>query len=267
MLAVVRFVLFFLPVALGTRIVISLAGVRLKYRMKDEEAKWLERVERISYGKGKVAWRTGEGPLVVLLHGYGGCAAQLYKIADMLVKEGFSVVAPDITSHGHSDGEKIMFRDFIDDVAILRDHLGEEVYAYVGHSAGGMCMMAGRRIHGLQAKKYICITTPSYPYPPIRAVQRRLNPPASVLEGYKGFIASQFEGKWGELDRQIYDYLPEDNLLLIYDNKDRFLLPGDLEAIQAYWPSAQKLITQEAGHEGVLRDKVCLETILSFLKS
>ncbi len=265
MYTVVRFVLLLLPFALGIRLVKQLAGVRVNYRPKEEEAQWLTRVERISYGEGKVAWRAGQGPLVVLVHGYGGAAAQWYKMADRLVATGFSVVALDITAHGQSDGDSIMFRDFIDDIALLRDHLGEEVYAYVGHSAGGMCMMASRRIHDLQAEKFICIATPGYPYPPVRAVQEKLNPSADILEEYQDFIAGQFEGTWGELDRQIYDYRTGGNLLLVYGSRDRFLRSGDLETIGSYWPLARKLIIEDTGHSSVLRDEVCLEGVVEFL--
>lgn len=265
-MVVLRMILFLLPGFLGSRLLVALAGKKFEYRYRDEEKDWLERVEQFSYGMGKYAWRAGQGPVVVLVHGYGGVAAQWYKIADMLVKAGYCVVAPDITAHGSTRGDKIRFRSFIDDLKQLEGVLNEDIYAYVGHSAGGLCMMAGRRVHGLKARKYVCIATPSYPYPPIKVMRKKIQPPEKVIGGYQDFLGRQFGCEWDDIVAHCFDFETGNNLLLVYDENDKYLEPGDLENIRQYWLEVKVLITTDAGHEQLLRSDVCIEKVGAFLQ-
>jgi pimeloyl-ACP methyl ester carboxylesterase len=49
-------------------------------------------------------WRWGRGPVVLLVHGWGGSAGQLQSFVQPLVREGFTVVAFDAPGHGVSGG-------------------------------------------------------------------------------------------------------------------------------------------------------------------
>ena len=48
-------------------------------------------------------WRWGNGPTVILLHGWGGYAGQLSAFVEPLVRSGYQVIAFDAPSHGESD--------------------------------------------------------------------------------------------------------------------------------------------------------------------
>src|SRR5262245_31924667 len=55
-------------------------------------------------GERLAAWRWGEGPAVLLAHGWGGRGGQLRAFVAPLVDAGFQVVAHDAPGHGASPG-------------------------------------------------------------------------------------------------------------------------------------------------------------------
>lgn len=83
-------------------------------------------------------WLGGEGPAVLLLHGYPQTAQIWHKIAPQLA-EHYTVVCPDLRGYGDSDKP----RDGYDKKTMARDMhevmlaLGQTTYALVGHDRGG----------------------------------------------------------------------------------------------------------------------------------
>src|SRR5687767_14343915 len=83
------------------------------------------------------AWRWGEeGPVVVLLHGWGSHAARFADFVGPLRAAGFSVIGIDAPAHGASPGRFSDLPRFRDSLAeVLRAH--EPIHAVIGHSLGG----------------------------------------------------------------------------------------------------------------------------------
>jgi 2-succinyl-6-hydroxy-2,4-cyclohexadiene-1-carboxylate synthase len=83
----------------------------------------------------------GEGPAVLLLHGFTGTGASLDDLAGALRRDGHRTLAPDLLGHGASDApghpaRHDVARQAADLAAILRD-LGAVPAAVVGYSFGG----------------------------------------------------------------------------------------------------------------------------------
>ncbi|MBC8072660.1 MAG: alpha/beta hydrolase [Deltaproteobacteria bacterium] len=90
---------------------------------------------------------SGEGPTVVLLHSSGLSGRQFRKLAQALVAEHFSVVAPDLAGHGRSpallEPASHSFRDDVQWVVeLLRGCGGAHV---VGHSYGAFVGLQAAR--------------------------------------------------------------------------------------------------------------------------
>ena len=58
--------------------------------------------QRLDLGEGLVAWRWGEGPTVLLAHGFEGSPVQFGAVIDALVERGYAAVALDMPAHGAS---------------------------------------------------------------------------------------------------------------------------------------------------------------------
>ena len=87
----------------------------------------------------------GEGPVLLLLHGFSSSAEQNYVqtgIVEAFADAGYRVIAPDIRGHGKSqvrDDPKSWPRDAVarDQIALMR-HLEAEPHAVIGYSFGAL---------------------------------------------------------------------------------------------------------------------------------
>ncbi len=82
-------------------------------------------------------WVGGEGPALLLLHGYPQTGQMWRKMTPSLIGQ-FSVVCPDLRGYGDSDKPRDGFdkRTMAKDMAELMRELGHERYAVVGHDRG-----------------------------------------------------------------------------------------------------------------------------------
>lgn len=89
-------------------------------------------------------WRDGDGPTIVLLHGFGDDGACWSAVAGDLVAAGWSVVAPDTAGHGRTplpDGEPFTAERRAADTVALIEHLRVGPVALAGHSMGALTAM------------------------------------------------------------------------------------------------------------------------------
>jgi pimeloyl-ACP methyl ester carboxylesterase len=80
----------------------------------------------------------GDGPLVVLLHGFPETHRSWQLQASFLVENGFRVVVPDLRGFGETDKPRVGYDldTLADDVTSLIAELGERPHALVGHDWG-----------------------------------------------------------------------------------------------------------------------------------
>jgi pimeloyl-ACP methyl ester carboxylesterase len=94
----------------------------------------------VPYEHGWVAYRDfgGQGPTVMLVHGLGGNLAHWGRVAPLL-HEQYRLIAIDLPSHGASTAPAdYSFDHDLDAVDEVRQSLGLDRPALVGHSYGGM---------------------------------------------------------------------------------------------------------------------------------
>jgi pimeloyl-ACP methyl ester carboxylesterase len=93
-------------------------------------------------------WRWGRGPVVLLVHGWGGSAGQLQAFVQPLVSAGFTVVAFDAPGHGVSGGTWASLPRLAAAVTHVAETVGP-VHAIIAHSLGGPAagLALGRGLH------------------------------------------------------------------------------------------------------------------------
>lgn len=77
---------------------------------------------------------------IVLVHGWSGRGTQLFKIADELIKVGYSTISFDAPAHGKSPGRTTIMSEFVETILEIERQLGP-FEAAVGHSLGGMSLL------------------------------------------------------------------------------------------------------------------------------
>ena len=229
----------------------------------------MQQARRIDYGQtsDKVAWQWGNGPLVICIHGWGGAgASDMAPMAMGIAAQGFQVIAIDMTAHGSSSGKRIGFKQFIADITEFSHCVEKPVHAYIGYSAGGLSMMAARVLHGVSAQKYVCISSPRKPYPPLVLLKKRLMVSNKILTHYQSHLASQFEMPWHDITAQCFAEESGKSLMLIYDTSDRFINHTDGDEIKAIWSTAHLVKTHGNSHRQMPDSTEVINEVVQYLK-
>jgi len=268
LIKIAKYAIRVMPESAASAIVRALAAMTRRPPVSSFELEAMAQAGRMRYGENNknVAWVWGDGPLVVFVHGWSGRAAQMAPLALHVANLGFRSVAIDVTGHGDSPKRHTRWDYFLRDIAASAQSLDEEIYAYVGHSAGALSMMAARALKGIHALRYVCICAPSFPFPPINVIQKKLNPKEAVLEGYKAYIAGQFETTWERLRAGCSYANAGSDTLLFYDKTDRFVHHSEGDKIQALCPGARVVKTSAYSHQRILAAPELAQAVGEFLK-
>jgi len=219
--------------------------------------------ERLDLGEGLVAWRWGEGPTVLLAHGFEGSPAQFGAVIDALVERGCAVVALDMPAHGASGGDEASPATFARAVDQALRRLGT-VHAVVGHSLGaaaGLYAVAQRGGVG----RIALISSPS-------ALERVLRGFAGAVRlsrrGADAFVAS-VERRVGQpaADFDVKRIAPLLSLpiLLVHDQNDRQVPVAEAARAAHILPGAELMVTRGLGHNRLLADPAVVTAIVEFV--
>jgi pimeloyl-ACP methyl ester carboxylesterase len=212
----------------------------------------------------------GKGPTVILVHGWGSGLQHMLKIAEFIFARGFKVILFDLSGHGTHLAKKANFADFIEDInqvyQAYKDTDG--VHAIVGHSAGAMCLMAAKKQRQLCAKKYVCISAPAFPHPPITQIKKLTGIGHKSLERFKSHYAKYFNSDWESLlSGSIYQNTlkKDESLLVVHDHDDRLVPITDKDLTTSHWSNADSLVTHGLGHTKILTNQTVCTKIADFV--
>lgn len=214
---------------------------------------------------GIAGWRVGEGPVVAMVHGWGGQGVQFVRMAHHLADRGFTAVFIDARNHGDSAPAHLGFDRFMKDAADLQAHLGAPPFAWIGHSAGALGVMAARRIFGLKAEAFVCLATPLFPYVPLDKVQV-IGAGSDVIEGLKTLLAQEFSATWIDLE-QGAAWAPDAcaHLMAVYDETDPTVSAQDAFKLARIWRGARVMLTSGFGHNRIVGAEAIIESVSEFL--
>ena len=114
----------------------------------------------------------GEGPLVVLCHGFPECWYSWRHQLTGLAEAGYHVVAPDMRGYGGTDAperiEAYTILHLVGDVVGLIDQLGEKQAVLVGHDWGSIVAWTGALLRPDRFRAVVGMSVPFLPRLPIR---------------------------------------------------------------------------------------------------
>jgi pimeloyl-ACP methyl ester carboxylesterase len=219
--------------------------------------------ERIALGDGLVAWRWGQGPAVLLVHGFEGNRAQFGAIIQALVERGYAAVALDVPAHGESAGDELTAVKFIAAIERTLARLGP-VHAVLGHSMGG-AMSLYSVAHSGGVGRMALISAPS-------SLKRELLRFASAVglgkRGTRAFVAS-VEAHVGRpaADFDVRHIVGKVDLplLLIHDQNDRQVPVLEASRNAHMLAGAELMVTRGLGHNRLLADPAVVNALVDFV--
>jgi len=211
----------------------------------------------------------GDGPLVVMMHGWSGSGAQFRKLIPGLVAAGYRVAAFDAPAHGDNPGKQTHLLEFVDTLLGIQRQIGP-LHTLMAHSFGGMAsMMASHR--GLAVEQMVLFA----PHLDVNEIHQsysdllNLNPELSKCFHEK--IGARMAEIFGSDD--VWDFFTPKNLLkdrdfsglLIFDSEDEEISQAQFKAVAQHWTGCQVMETQGLGHNRILKDDSVIDAVLRFM--
>jgi pimeloyl-ACP methyl ester carboxylesterase len=222
------------------------------------------------HGRTVVAEAWGTGPVVYLMHGWGGWRGQLTAFVAPLVEAGHRVIAFDAPSHGDSapgayGRGRGLLTEFIDGlVAVIR--VGGPAHSVIAHSLGGAAT-AIAVLEGLPVERPVLISPMADPTAYTVEFARTLGFGERIRTGFLRRLERRVDRRMPEFDVPARaagrDQLPP--LLVVHDRADKQVRYADGEAIVAAWPRAELLATDGLGHRRILRDPAIIDSVVEFV--
>jgi pimeloyl-ACP methyl ester carboxylesterase len=213
-------------------------------------------------GKPLAAWRWGQGPAVLLVHGWGSRGSRLASFVAPLTEAGFSVVAFDAPGHGASAGRLSSLPQFI---AAIQAAAREVTFSgIVAHSMGGAAttLAMGR---GLSARRVVFLAPAADPAGYSERFAEMVGLTPDVLARMKRSIELRFGQSWDDFDVLRAARKMTAPLLVFHDRDDRDVAWTDGEAIAAAWPGAEFVSTAGLGHRRIVHDPEVVSRTVAFL--
>lgn len=217
-----------------------------------------------SEGQDIAAWEWGDGPTVLLAHGWGSRAGRFSGVATTLVEEGFRVVAHDAPAHGRSTGRFATLPEFARALRAVADHAGA-VHGIVGHSLGGAAACVAVR-DGLAARRLVLAASPADVQSFTKDFGDYLRIPPRTRLAMRRNLEARLGARWEDLHIPGFARTLGIPTLVIHDRGDDEVPFANGEEIAKAFPHARLLATSGLGHRALLRDPDVVREVVAFLR-
>jgi pimeloyl-ACP methyl ester carboxylesterase len=207
-------------------------------------------------------YTSGDGPRVLLVHGWEGVASDFATLAEAFRARGFGVVAFDQPAHGRSSGKRTTLPKMARAVLDVARATGPFA-AVVGHSLGASSVLLALR-DGLPAQRAVLISPPRDAREFIHMLGQRLGLTARRVAGAIALLERTVGSVGGRETDRVANQLRVPGLVL-HDRDDRAVPFSHGVAIAAAWPGARFVPLTGVGHRRSLDAEAVRAEILTFV--
>jgi pimeloyl-ACP methyl ester carboxylesterase len=212
---------------------------------------------------GMKAWSWGNGPTVLLVHGWNGRATQLGGFVEPLVARGYRVVAFDAFGHGESSGNSMSLPELASCIREVSDELGG-LYGVIAHSMGGAATTLALS-NGLQLERAVFVSPPSDP----RVFLQIFSDALGIADEVRTRLKERVERRIGTSMESIRGNRIAPSmrvpLLVVHDRNDKEVPAESGQSIADAWPGAELILTEGLGHQRILRAEPVTNVAVSFI--
>jgi pimeloyl-ACP methyl ester carboxylesterase len=215
-------------------------------------------------------WGT-EGPIVYLVHGWGGVAEQLDAFVEPLLAAGYRVVSFDAPGHGKSaesfagPGRSTLL-EFSESLSVAVDRFGE-AHAVIAHSFGAAAVVLAI-LDGLPVGRLAAVAPMSdpigfsYEFAKTLGFRERIRTGfLSVLEQRVGVSMDRFDIPERMRAEDLTGLPP---LLIVHDLGDREVPVAHGDRLAALWTGAELDTWTSLGHFRILTDPDVVRKVTAF---
>jgi pimeloyl-ACP methyl ester carboxylesterase len=209
------------------------------------------------------AWDWGDGPTVLLVHGWNGSASQMSPFVAPLVDAGFYVVAFDHPAHGLSSGKRVSIVDMAAAIRAVGKKVGP-IAGVIAHSLGAPATALAMN-EGLSVKRAVFIAPPIEPSRYFLRLAAQLGLSKTRTAGATRALANRVGRTFESLDLRSLAAQMTAKLLVMHDRDDAEVPWAEGAAIAAGWSGARLTTLHGLGHVKPLRNRAVIAEAVSFL--
>jgi pimeloyl-ACP methyl ester carboxylesterase len=223
-------------------------------------------VEIPAINKKVMVYRYGTSPKTILLvHGWSGRGTQLFKIADELLKLGYSTISFDAPAHGKSPGRTTIMSEFVETILEIEKKLGPFEGA-VGHSLGGMSLLNATK-NGLAIPNLVIIGSGDR----VQDILDNFVAKLTLKPSYSQRLCLYFEKKHNVKMDDYSGYKSAMDIsipvLVIHDKKDDEVPVEAGINIHKYLQNGELFLTEGLGHRKILGNPIVIEKTVQFINT
>lgn len=209
-------------------------------------------------------WCAGNGPSVLLVHGWGSCGRQMAPVAQALLDKGFRVICLDAPAHGESTGWQTSMFEVSQAICQIQQREGE-FEAVLAHSFGVPCSLHAMQ-NGLLTRKLVAISTPATATGLIDKFTRIIKANRRTHK----LLSQRVDRFIGELSLEdiAAETMARDikqECLVIHDKHDRMIRSSEGRAVQNNLRRSHFLQTERLGHNRILKDPEVISSCIMFI--
>ncbi|MFZ6638375.1 alpha/beta fold hydrolase [Undibacterium sp. TC4M20W] len=209
------------------------------------------------------AWTWGQGPQVLLLHGWESRASHMAGFVVPLLRAGFSVTALDAPAHGASQGETTNVLDYGKAVVAVAKHLGP-LTATIAHSVGSAASLYAFA-QGVQVKASVHLCGPASLTRVFQHAARAGGLDETARQQLEDMLASSIGVPLSAMDLSQLQQGMRHPALILHDPEDKEMPYTESQALAAAWPQASLVPSAGTGHRRILRTPEIHAAAVSFI--
>lgn len=210
---------------------------------------------------GIAAWRHGEGPAVLLVHGWQDDNSLWSPLVSALADNGVASVAFDLPGHGFSTGAACSPLAAAQAIAAVARELGP-IDAIVTHSFGGPALGLAT-LNGLTARRMVLIAAPRGRNKRWLKVAQEHGISEEVVTRARELYAADVGPERAAFDLAAIAHRAQ--TLVIHSMDDDAVEWQNGEAIAQTWPHADLALFDGLGHRMIAQDRNVIEHIVRFV--
>lgn len=208
----------------------------------------------------------GDGPSVLLVHGWGGRATHFAAFLEPLTGAGFRALAFDAPAHGRSTGGPLTTGyAFAAAARAVADAACEgRVAGVVAHSLGAVGA-AYALADGLSAERVVLLAPCCWVEATVSTFAAQFEMDAAAEARLLAAFRAEFGAGAASVEKAVAGVTaPLPPLRVFHDPEDREVAIAHAEAIRDCWPGARLTEVPKVGHRSILRSRSVVEQAAAF---
>lgn len=208
----------------------------------------------------------GDGPTVMLVHGWGGSAVDMSPAADAFARAGWRAVSFDMPGHGRSSGKESSLVEFLHAMRAVSHALGRPDLI-VGHSFGATAAALGIKELDLGVRGAVLFAPAPGPGYYVDRFARAVGLSPERTDGMVRHLVERVGRPFESLDALTAARAATVPALIVHDLADREVPFSYAEQMADAWHGSRLVPVRSLGHKRLLRDPETIAAAVDFARS